>query len=542
MSPDCDLSYVLEHSTYILFLVYVKVLCDIKHQIPDLPQKLNIFLCLRENVTETSVSRLNQRYSLSVVKMESVEKPFYRICTTNIPAVFQIDEYESKWAGGQIHDEIPKITGTFAYVFESTLSRLFKSLRANISLVVEKEIGMKKDGTLTGCYRSIRDNESDVSIVFVDFPTIDYEKVDPYQIVMEDSVKILSGYHSKAEADVSFNDFILTSMKSFDDQTWFAVLVIITAFFGLWMIKRSLFPDDNHVSLRRKIAETLWDTLLLFISQESTDYDKFLDRFLSILMTLSFFFLTNIYFGLMSTDLVSVTKPTVINSYQDIMNRPNMTPVFAALMSDTQDFEDAYADSTDSTLATFWEKYKDRLEMADTNANPGKLIRMVQGGANLNRVLIMSGFFIDGVRKMTCRLKIEYQLHENVYTWVSRDPHALMRKKVIIMRNGMKQTRHLKKFRQKLRYAFETGIFHSVLVQIVNKGLTSSDQFTIPEGPHSQVEKCLSDQVIYADASVDTVVMQNYYLLFAVAVVMLPASVIVLLIELYCHRNAQVGI
>ena len=101
------------------------------------------------------------------------------------------------------------------------------------------------------------------------------------------------------------------------------------------------------------------------------------------------------------------------------------------------------------------------------------------------------------------------------------------------MRNGMKLTRQLKTFRRKVRYAFESAIFHDVIAQLVNEGLKSSDQFTFPEGPHSQVQKCLSDQIVYADASVDTIVMQNYYLLFAVAVVMLPASIIVLLIELY---------
>ena len=468
--------------------------------------------------------------------MKSDEHPVYRFCVVTTPLVFEIENYDSKWAEGQIRNEIPKITGSWTHLTE-TLSSLFKTFGKNISLIVESEVGMRKsNGSLTGCYRSVRDNESDVSMFIVDFPTVDFEKIEPYQVVMEDSLKIMSGYHSETDPDVSFNDFILTSIQSFDNQTWFAVLVVVSAFFGLWMTKRALFPDNNHVSLRRRIAEALWDTLLLFISQESTDYDKFLDRLLSILMTLSFFFLTNIYFGLMSTDLVTVTKPTVINSYQDIMNRPNMTPVFAALMSDTQEFEDAYEDDDDSIQAKFWAKYKDKKEMADTHADPGKLIDMMQGGADLNRVLIMNGIYIDGVRRVTCRMKTGFRLHENVYTWISRDVHSRMQKKGIIMRNGLKQTPQLKTFRRKVRYAFESAIFHDVIAQLVNEGLKSSDQFSFPEGPHSKVEKCLSDQVVYADASVDTVVMQNYYLLFTVSVVMLPASIIVLLIELYSKQ------
>ena len=472
-------------------------------------------------------------------RMESDEHSVYRICGTTYPLFLEIVDYESKWAGGQIRDEIPKTKGSLSYIFDTTMSSVFKSLRANVSLNIEQEIGTrKKDGTLTGCYRSIRDNESDISLLLHDFPTIDYEKVDPFQIVMEYSLKILSNYHSETEANVSFNDFILTSIKSYDSQTWFAVFAMVLAFFGLWTAKRVLFPD-NDISLRKIIAETLWDTLLLFISQESADYNKCLDRLFSILMTLSFFFLTNIYFGLMSTDLVSVTKPVVMNSYQDMMNRPNITPIFATLMSDTQEFEDAFEDNDDSIQAKFWAKYKDKVEMVGLNSDLGK---MMEDASDLNKVLIMKGFAVDGVRRVVCRLKIGYEIHENVYTWNSKDPDARLHKLVMILRNGMKETPQLVALRRNVRSVSETGIFDGFLFAVTRQGLQSSDQFTLPEAAHSRVAKCLSDQVVYASASVDTVVLQNFQLLLALFVVMLPASIIVLLIELYCHRNLQVAV
>ena len=469
--------------------------------------------------------------------MQSDENLVYRFCLVTLPLVFEFED-ESAWAGGQIHNKLPKIKGSLSYLMGITMGPFFKPLRGNFSLNIEQENGtQKKNGTLTGCYRSIRDNESDISLVPREFPTIDYDKVDPYQVLMEYSIKIMSAYESKTEADYSFNDFILTSMKSFDRQTWFAVLVMACAFFGLWMTKITLFPDNNHVSLRKRIAEALWDTLLLFISQESSDYYKFLDRLLSVLMTLSFFFLTNIYFGLMSTDLVTVTKPTVINSYQDIMNRPNMTPVFSAMIPDTKEFEDAYEDDDDSIQAKFWAKYKDKVEMVDSNTDPGKMIGLLQGGADLNRVLIMNGAGGDGVRRMICRLKIGYRVHDNVYTWISKDPNARMHKMGWIMRKGMKQTRHLQAFRRNIRSVFESGMFHGVFNIAMRDGFQSTDQFPFPEGPHSQVEKCLSDQVVYAYAFVDSVFLQNFHVLFALLLVMLPASIIVLLIELYCYRN-----
>ena len=466
--------------------------------------------------------------------MDSDEYPVYRLCGVPFPYFFEISDYESAWAGGQIRNELPKIKGFLTHLLEPTLSTLFKPLIRNVSVIVESEIGMKKkDGTLTGCYRSIRDNESDFSLMLTNYPTIDYDKVDPHQIMMEYSLKIMSGYYSEAEADVSFNDFILTSIKSFDIQTWFSVMVLFFAFFGLWMTKRALFQDNKEVSLRKTIAETLWSTFLHFISQESTDYNQFMDRLLSILMTLSFFLLTTIYFGLMSTDLVSVTKPTVINSYQDIMNRPNMTPVFVAMMPDIQEFEDAYADNEDSIQAKFWAKYKDEKEMADPNADPRELIGMMQEGANMKKVLILNGMYIDEIRKGICRVKTGFQVHENVYTWLSTDPAARMHEAAYIMRNGMKQTPQLKAFRRKIRSLFETGIVHALIDAVARDALQSTDQFALPSAPHSQVEKCLSDQLVYAQAFVDTVVLQNFRFLLALPFVMLSVSIIVLLIELY---------
>ena len=68
-------------------------------------------------------------------------------------------------------------------------------------------------------------------------------------------------------------------------------------------------------------------------------------------------------------------------------------------------------------------------------------------------------------------------------------------------------------------------------------GIQSTDKFSLPSASDSQVERCLSDQVVYADVTVDRVVLQNFQFLLALSFVMLPASVIVLLIELYCHRN-----
>ena len=139
--------------------------------------------------------------------MESDKDSVYRLCFVTFPTLFEIVD-ESKWAAGQIHDEFPKVKGAFSYITHTSMIPVFKSLGANFSIRIENELGTrKKDRTLTGCYRSIRDKKSDFSLVPHEFSTIDYVKVNPYQVVMEYSLKILSAYHSVTEADYSLNDF-----------------------------------------------------------------------------------------------------------------------------------------------------------------------------------------------------------------------------------------------------------------------------------------------------------------------------------------------
>ena len=473
--------------------------------------------------------------------MASDDEVFYRICATAGPGTYEIDDYDTNWARGQFHDEYPKQTsGAFAYLLETILAKPFKSLKTNISITIADESGYKKkDGTATGCYRSIRDNETDISMMLVDFPTDDFDQVEPYQVFNEDVLKIFSGYRSETNGTGTFNDFILNSIKSFDDETWFAVFVLITCFFGLLILRKSLFPETDeeaHVSVRRTIAQCVWETFLHFISHESTDYDKFADRCLSIFMTMSFFFLANIYFGLMSTDLVSVSKPFVISSFQDIMNQPNVTPVFLSVFSDQKEFEEA--DDKDSIQFKFWEKYKSEVQMVEAKINPTEFGNIMNEAGELNRVLIMNAMFIEGVRRMACRLKVAFQQHEDIYTWLSQDQDAKGHQRGLIMRKGLKETRQIKTFRKKVRHAFETEIILTYFRKVVRQGINLE---VIPEGPYSKIQKCLSDELVMSDASVDTVVLQNLHILFTVTAVMLTLAVITLLLEIYGKKNVQVN-
>ena len=51
--------------------------------------------------------------------MESHQQPIYRFGTVSIPLVLEIADYESAWAGGEIRDEFPKITGSSSYILDT---------------------------------------------------------------------------------------------------------------------------------------------------------------------------------------------------------------------------------------------------------------------------------------------------------------------------------------------------------------------------------------------------------------------------------------
>ena len=99
---------------------------------------------------------------------------------------------------------------------------------------------------------------------------------------------------------------------------WFVFSVFC---FLLWIRKK--------VDPRRKYEprSVVFETLCHLAGCETTDFNNKSGRLISFTMTIGFFFVFAYYLNLMSTEMVVQEKPETLNSYQDMMNRENMTVV-----------------------------------------------------------------------------------------------------------------------------------------------------------------------------------------------------------------------
>ena len=120
----------------------------------------------------------------------------YRICLSVQPTFLEVEE-TAKWADGQVYQEYPKVAGMTKLLAKGLFTSFLGRDAPNVSLVLEHLTGEERtDGTPSGCYGSIYRNESDISIMHVEYPILDYDKVNPFQVIYEGPLSLISTYRS----------------------------------------------------------------------------------------------------------------------------------------------------------------------------------------------------------------------------------------------------------------------------------------------------------------------------------------------------------
>ena len=127
-------------------------------------------------------------------------------------------------------------------------------------------------------------------------------------------------------------------MKSFNVTIWLLILASFFVFSGLLFLRKSANNVKEAMAYKpvlticRKEQKAkrysrylpLFETFAHFIRQKSTEFDDRSGNFISIVMTIGFFFIPVVYLNL-STELVFITKPHVVNTYKDIIDDASIT-------------------------------------------------------------------------------------------------------------------------------------------------------------------------------------------------------------------------
>ena len=472
--------------------------------------------------------------------MGDEEEPVYRICFLELPGVLDFAN-KDKSIDGRITTERPIITGSAEKTFTLMVDIALGRYSFNYTTIRSESIGgIAKDGTMTGCYRSMYDNQTDFSFAPIDYPIHDLKKLNPVQVYFEQPLEIISIYHVDPKASVVYSDILKSSLSSsFSINTW---MMIFTSFIVLsvllWLrgilVSRIKAVNKQIDPQPESWSQAVYQTFCHLIQQETRDFDDFAGTLISVTMTVGFFFIITVFLNLMSTDLVVITKPKTIENYEDIINSdPPVIPAFNAQFDDTEEFEKT---DEESVRGTFWKKYKDtHIEAHPYKDFQGVLQKMSETFQGSN-VFIMGGMFAYGFRRSLCSMK-ESLLPEqsNAYSWMSQDPTAEKLQKGIIVRNGMKRTKFLKGFYLRVRHAFEVGL-GDVMTDDLKEVKFGPGMDTNP----NIVRECLSDVVKTNDFQVESVVLPNFKLLFYVCLVMITLAFAQLFRELQYHtKTAQ---
>ena len=278
--------------------------------------------------------------------MDTEDETVYRVCFLEVQGILEVHNKE-KFLNGHISSDKLLLTGSVSKAFSFVTEFVFGSDTMNLTAVRSESIGgIMKDGTMTGCYRSMYENETDLALVLVDYPVHDFQRLDPVQVFFEDPAKIISMYHVDPKPSIVYSDIVKSSLtSSFSTNTWmtiFMAFIILSVL--LWLrgvlvsrikaVNKRMLAKRRGNRVKRKdpkpesLSEAVYQTFCHFIQQQTQQFDDFGGSLISIMMVVCFFFITTVFFSLMSTDLVIITMPKTIENYEDIMNSdPSVIPV-----------------------------------------------------------------------------------------------------------------------------------------------------------------------------------------------------------------------
>jgi len=130
--------------------------------------------------------------------MNQLHQQVVRICSVKNSSALSVTNIEEGKVYPSTH--IPRFHGNLVRFETSMFDAFFgrSSCNFNYSLVFEEDAGAKdqETGEFTGCYGSIYRNESDVALILLDDPIYDYDRVNPYQVMIEHPLTIIQAYNA----------------------------------------------------------------------------------------------------------------------------------------------------------------------------------------------------------------------------------------------------------------------------------------------------------------------------------------------------------
>ena len=410
--------------------------------------------------------------------------------------------------------------GSFGF-FSTFFAKAMRYPNLNYTLTVTDSFGND------GCEGSISRNESDVTIGMVDFPIKhDYYQVNPVITLYDEPIVIIQAYN-RSNKEKELADFFKTSLESFSPSLWTSIAFFVL-FMGIMLITRRLLLKNEMKE--DDLRHPYFEAVSTFIQQDEKDYPDSYRRVLTLITSVASFILITGYFcNLMSTDMVIVEKPVVINNYDDILAKPGLITYFMKVLADYEHFKYAEKDSIEHKLWTVMttERSTESHLVIDAKGY-ADLIPKAIDGATGKSVLISSRFVEQMTRRTICGLKYMSGLFKDLLSLSTIDPRSKSYQKGVIFRQVDNPI--LKTFSKRLRRIVEGGLQDKLLKEF--HGRVSLPELIGDNNDSEDLRDCFSSTVVVVQTpEVQAPRLGNYLLLLKVVSVWLLISFFILIYE-----------
>ena len=256
------------------------------------------------------------------------------LCTADIGAARTVNN-EGK-VEGQLSTALNTVT--------KTLKRF-----VNVTLLSSDKVGVMnlKTKLFDGCLGQLQNNESDIHTPIVDFPILAPGLKNGY-VFLPSKILMISGYSNHANTSVID---VMGAFKSFSRSLWsliaFTTFIILILLFFTLVLDQRMFAGRKFRRLIRRIRVFMNQTKKVVFAnmfKQHSSYDIRLSSTGFVLMIFAVFTVLVIcYFSSMiRTEMVIQKRPETIPSYQELLAKPNVMPIWLKSLSDHYEFMNAH--------------------------------------------------------------------------------------------------------------------------------------------------------------------------------------------------------
>ena len=358
-----------------------------------------------------------------------------RICLLKeLGGTFQMDE---KLLTGT-NSPAPRYTGPLSRTLNLFSDMTFGNDKLNYTVVMKTSIGILNVTSgyydQDSCLYSMQTNQSDLGIASLLYPP-EGKNLKPHPIYMVDITTMISRYIVLTQTYDS--DVMGVFAYAFTPEVWLIFALLSTIF---WlMTKLHVHMENKMNSSQRTRDDSLYEVLTHLFQVETIDYTGACMKVVSFFATVLSFMVITYLTNSMKTEIVVVEEPDMINSYDDLLNKPNIRLNFPMFGDTLSRFE--FADPQSKERRAYDRSLKflggDRNEMIIHPAGKDMVqlidfMRDVAFEENRRTVGILLDAYATAGKNFACYLKvlltrsgdIAVQQSTNFYVWSSQDADA----------------------------------------------------------------------------------------------------------------------